>query len=142
MFKNAPLEYSYEPMVTTKHVSSPLPPEIDLPALRQSFKSNVTTHRRSTTTNAETVARAPLNILTHQTLPKYQAYLTQERPDGTMCTTAQQKNFRRKSMLSTFIDKEHSAKNHKEFIAGQLAQPVGLYSRPAGQFSHAAGTKT
>lgn len=34
MFKNAPLEDSYEPVITTKQVSSPLAPEIDLPALK------------------------------------------------------------------------------------------------------------
>jgi len=41
-------------------------------------------------------------------------------------------------MLSRFVDTEHSAKNHKEFIAGQLSKPVGLYALPAGQFSQAA----
>jgi len=37
MFKNAHLQDSYEPEVTTKRVESPLAPEIDLPALKQSF---------------------------------------------------------------------------------------------------------
>ena len=34
MFKNAALEDNYEPNVTTKQVSNPLAPEIDLPALK------------------------------------------------------------------------------------------------------------
>lgn len=34
MFKNAPLEDSYEPVITTKQVTTPLRPEIDLPALK------------------------------------------------------------------------------------------------------------
>ena len=34
MFKNAPLEDSYEPVITTKQVSAPLVPEVDLPALK------------------------------------------------------------------------------------------------------------
>ena len=34
MFKNAPLEDSYEPVITTKQVASPLAPEVDLPALK------------------------------------------------------------------------------------------------------------
>ena len=55
-----------------------------------------------------------------------------------MTTVPRHSSFRRKSMLSRFVDTEHSAKNHKEFIAGQLSKPVGLYARPAGQFSQAA----
>ena len=34
MFKNAPLDDSYEPLITTKQVQQPLAPEIDLPALK------------------------------------------------------------------------------------------------------------
>ena len=45
-------------------------------------------------------------------------------------------------MLSKFVDLEHSAKNHKEFIAGQIDKPVGLYGLPAGAFSSAAANKT
>ena len=37
MKKNASLEHSYEPVVTTKQVKRVLAPEIDLPALKQSF---------------------------------------------------------------------------------------------------------
>ena len=35
-------------------------------------------------------------------------------------------------MLSKFIDLEHSAKNHKEYIAGQIDKPVSMYGFPAG----------
>ena len=45
-------------------------------------------------------------------------------------------------MVSCFVDKEHSAKNHREFHAAQQQKPVGLYALPAGQFSQAAGKKT
>jgi len=40
--------------------------------------------------------------------------------------------FRRKSLISQFVEIEHGAKNHKEFIAGQSQKPVALYGRPAG----------
>ena len=112
MFKNARLEHSYEPVVTTKQVNNVLAPEIDLPALRQSFKTNI----GETSCKTKSVID-PLNILTHQTLPKYQSYLTKEDASGSMTTIAQQKNFRRKAFISHFVDKEHSAKNHKEFIS-------------------------
>ena len=59
MFKNAQLEHSYEPAITTKQVSKVLDPEVDLPSLRQSFQNTVNSSRRSTT------VKSPLNILTH-----------------------------------------------------------------------------
>jgi len=41
MFKNAPLEEPYEPVIETRVVSKALAPEFDLPSLKQSFKSNL-----------------------------------------------------------------------------------------------------
>ena len=72
----------------------------------------------------------------------YQSYLTQENEKGILKTNAQQSSFRRKSMLSRFVENEHSAKNHREFYAAQKQQPVSLYGIPAGQFSYAAGNST
>ena len=46
MFKNAPLEDSYEPVITTKQVHSPLSPEIDLPALKQTFQNTLGRNRK------------------------------------------------------------------------------------------------
>ena len=47
MFKNAPLEDSYEPVITTKQVPMPLlAPEIDLPALKQTFEMSVGRNKR------------------------------------------------------------------------------------------------
>ena len=45
-----------------------------------------------------------------------------------------QSSFRRKAMISRFVEDEHSAKNHREFAAAQNKQPVSLYGRPVGQF--------
>jgi len=41
MFKNAPLEEPYEPVIETRVVSKALAPEFDLPSLKQSFKSSI-----------------------------------------------------------------------------------------------------
>lgn len=62
MFKNAPLEDSYEPVITTKQVESPLAPEVDLPALKQSFRNSMGRNRR---------LDQPLNLISHQPKPLY-----------------------------------------------------------------------
>ena len=110
MFKNAPLEDSYEPMMTTKKVSQAMAPEIDLPSLQQTFQNTLGRNRR---------LAEPLDLISHSPKPMYQSYLTQENEKGILKTNAQQSSFRRKSMLSRFVDNEHSAKNHREFYAAQ-----------------------
>ena len=57
MFKNGHLQDQYELEVTTKRVESPLAPEIDLPALKQSF---VTQLGRNSMLNDHR-----LNLITH-----------------------------------------------------------------------------
>ena len=39
MFKNAVLDDSYEPLLTTKMVAKSLAPEVDLSSLKQSYKN-------------------------------------------------------------------------------------------------------
>lgn len=42
MYKNAPLQDAYEPVMTTKQVNrSVMKPEVDLDCLKMSFKSNL-----------------------------------------------------------------------------------------------------
>ena len=45
-------------------------------------------------------------------------------------------------MMSRFVDNSLGPKNHKEFYNAQVSKPVGLYARPAGQFSQAVANKT
>ena len=79
MFKNAPLEDSYEPMITTKKVAAPLAPEIELPALKQTF---INTLGRNTRFDQ------PLDLISHSPKPMYQSYLTQENEKGIVKTNA------------------------------------------------------
>jgi len=60
-----------------------------------------------------------LNIINHSPVPKFQSYLTQENERGFLETVPKQQSFRRKSLVSRFVEEEHSAKNHKEFSAAQ-----------------------
>lgn len=80
MSKNAPLGDAYEPVITTKRVQMPhLSPEIDLPALRQSFKTSLGRNKK---------AETRLNLITHEKSPIYQSFLTQEDTNGVLKTTA------------------------------------------------------
>ena len=62
MFKNAVLDDSYEPLLTTKMVAKSLAPEVDLPSLKQSYKNVL---GRSNNKDS------PLNIITQMPRPKY-----------------------------------------------------------------------
>ena len=127
MFKNAPLEDSYEPKITTKQVSeTAVKPEIELPCLKQSFQNG---HGKNTQMQEQ------LNIITHSRKPLYQSYLTAEDEAGILQTQPRQQSFRRKSMVSRFFMDVNTTKNHKEFMAGQQQKPVALYGHPVGQFS-------
>lgn len=123
MFKNAALDEPYEPVIQTRAVSHAMAPEIDLPSMKQSFKSCLGRNQ---------FLDEPLNIICHSKKPTYQSFLTSENDKGVLQTVPRHSSFRRKSMLSRFVDTEHSAKNHKEFISGQMSKPVGLYAIPAG----------
>ena len=133
MFKNAPLEDSYEPKVTTKLVSSPMPHEVDLPALKQSFKNTLGRNVKN---------EERLNIITHSNAPKYQSYVTAENDKGMLSTMPQKNTFRRRSMLSKFVEMDASPKNHKEFHQAQKKQPVGLYGFHMGAFNFEAAGRT
>lgn len=68
MSKNVPLADSYEPVLTTKQVESPyVNPEIDLPALRQSFKTTLGRNKQ---------LDRNLNVITHEKSPIYQSFLS------------------------------------------------------------------
>ena len=73
MFKNAVLDDSYEPLLTTKVVSKSLAPEVDLPSLKQAYKNVLGRSNKKD---------LPLNIITQMPKPKFQAYVTQETEKG------------------------------------------------------------
>ena len=73
MFKNAVLDDSYEPLLTTKVVSKSLAPEVDLPSLKQAYKNVLGRSNKKD---------SPLNIITQMPKPKFQAYVTQETEKG------------------------------------------------------------